>query len=104
MTIESTTTMASGLVNRKSLRAICVANGLIREAKLLDVPQSSEAFLYVFLRGVAFFGWHDFFDFFFQHVDHELIHRLVSCRVGALLHFLKQFAFDLYFVRSEHSS
>src|SRR5882724_1292446 len=100
MTIENTTTITSGLENKSTLNAdrAGVVMGLIRGDKLLDVPQSAEAFLHVFLRGIAFLGGHDFLDFLFQHVDDEFVDRLVARRVGALLHFFQKFAFDFYLV------
>jgi len=80
MMIDSTTTIASGLVRKKSLKAASagVAIGLSTDGKYSMLPQSAQTFLHVFLRSVAFLRRHDLLDFFLQHVNHELIDRLVS--------------------------
>src|SRR5690348_6562043 len=70
---------------------------------LLDVSQSLQAFLYQLRRGrVAVVRTQNLLRFLFQHMNDELVHRLVTRGIGALLRLLQQFALNLYFVRSKH--
>src|SRR6266496_2401135 len=100
-TRDKTTTMASGLVSRKILNAskagACARNavGFSRGNTLLDVPQSSQTFLHVFLGSITFVRRQDLLDFLFQHVGHEFVDGFVSGSLRALLDLLQQFTLDL---------
>jgi hypothetical protein len=99
--------MASGLVRREDWNRAIASScprldigleiGFEKTVKLLDVPQASQPFLDLFLRGTALVR-QDFLGFLFQHVNHEFVYGFVSGGVGTLLHLLQQFAFDFYFV------
>src|SRR5581483_1716464 len=86
ITIDKTMTMAAGRSIRKMLlhsgAADCCSAGT-----LLDIPQSAESLLdQFFRRGTALVRSEDLLHFFFHDVYYDVVHRLISRRLDALLH------------------
>src|SRR5258708_7172136 len=100
MTTEIPTTIAAGTLTPRE--PICAESG---EATLFDIPKPLQPLLDDFLRcGSALAGRQNLIYFFFESMQYELIDRCIAAGVGALLYFIQQFAFELYFVRAEHPS
>src|SRR5438270_5593825 len=95
ITIDKTMMMAAGRSIRKMLLHSGAAD-CCSASTLLDIPQSAESLLdQFFRRGTTLVRSEDLLHFFFQHVDYEFVHRLISRGIDALLHLVEQFAFNL---------